>query len=160
MPDQGKWQHDIVAHHLTVVTTLAEAAVAASANSSERATEVMRTVATTGRRALADTRRLLGVLRQGPGTDDALQPVPGLGQLDGLIEQVRSAGLHTTLEVRGQQPELPPGVQLAVFRLVQEALTNTLKHAGAGARAFVCPHLAPGELRVDVVAGHADCPPL
>src|SRR5580700_11471305 len=87
--------HDIVAHHLTVMTTLAEAAVAASASSPEKATDVMRSVAATGRRALADTRRLLGVLREPAGQDaaGALQPVPDLGQLDTLIEQVRSAGL-------------------------------------------------------------------
>jgi signal transduction histidine kinase len=142
--------HDIVAHHLTVMTTLAEAAVAAQASSPERATEVMRTVAATGRTALADTRRLLGVLRQGAEPGDARQPVPGLDQLDGLIEQVRAAGLQTTLEVSGPSPELPAGLQLAVFRLVQEALTNTLKHAGAGAHALVRLRFGPGELLVDV----------
>ncbi len=146
--------HDIVAHHLTVMTTLAEAAVAASARSPERATDVMRSVAATGRRALADTRRLLGVLREQAGADQdaagALQPVPDLGQLDALIEQVRSAGLDTTLELHGQAPDLPAGVQLAVYRLVQEALTNTLKHGGAGARACVRLSFVPGELRVDV----------
>ena len=146
--------HDIVAHHLTVMTTLAEAAVAASASSPERAADVMRSVAATGRRALADTRRLLGVLRERAGADQdtagALQPVPDLGQLDALIEQVRSAGLDTTLELHGQAPDLPAGVQLAVYRLVQEALTNTLKHGGAGARACVRLSFVPGELRVDV----------
>jgi signal transduction histidine kinase len=144
--------HDIVAHHLTVMTTLAEAAVAASASSPERANDVMRSVAATGRRALADTRRLLGVLRERADDDTAgaLQPVPDLGQLDALIEQVRSAGLDTTLELRGQAPDLPAGTQLAVYRLVQEALTNTLKHGGAGARASVRLSFVPGELRVDV----------
>jgi signal transduction histidine kinase len=144
--------HDIVAHHLTVMTTLAEAAVAASASSPERANDVMRSVAATGRRALADTRRLLGVLREHADEDTAgaLQPVPDLGQLDALIEQVRSAGLDTTLELRGQAPDLPAGTQLAVYRLVQEALTNTLKHGGAGARASVRLSFVPGELRVDV----------
>jgi signal transduction histidine kinase len=162
--------HDIVAHHLTVMTTLAEAAVAASASSPEKATDVMRSVAVTGRRALADTRRLLGVLRErdgtgtgtgagagvgtgvgsGVGSAEALQPVPDLSQLDALIEQVRSAGLDTALELHGQAPDLPAGVQLAVYRLVQEALTNTLKHGGAGARASVRLSFEPGELRVDV----------
>ena len=146
--------HDIVAHHLTVMTTLAEAAVAASASSPEKATDVMRSVAVTGRRALADTRRLLGVLRErdgtGPGSAEALQPVPDLSQLDALIEQVRSAGLDTALELHGQAPDVPAGVQLAVYRLVQEALTNTLKHGGAGARASVRLSFEPGELRVDV----------
>ena len=147
--------HDIVAHHLTVMTTLAEAAVAASASSPEKATDVMRSVAVTGRRALADTRRLLGVLRERDGTGAGsaagdLQPVPDLSQLDALIEQVRSAGLDTALELHGQAPDVPAGVQLAVYRLVQEALTNTLKHGGAGARASVRLSFEPGELRVDV----------
>src|SRR5487761_242445 len=103
--------HDIVAHHLTVMTTLAEAAIAASASSPEKATDVMRSVAVTGRRALADTRRLLGVLRERDSTDDGagnaeeLQPVPDLSQLDALIEQVRSAGLDTALELHGQAPD-------------------------------------------------------
>ena len=144
--------HDIVAHHLTVMITLSDAAIAASAASPERATEVMRSVSATGRRALADTRRLLGVLHQRPGQDagEALAPVPDLTQLDILIEQVRSAGLDTTLEIHGEAPDLPAGVQLTVYRLVQEALTNTLKHGGSGARASVRLRFLPGELRVDV----------
>jgi signal transduction histidine kinase len=144
--------HDIVAHHLTVMVTLSDAAVAVSAASPERAAEVMRRVSATGRRALADTRRLLGVLRQPPAQDqsEALQPVPDLTQLDALIEQVRSAGLDTTLEIQGEVPDVPAGVQLTVYRLVQEALTNTLKHGGPGARASVRLHFLPGELRVDI----------
>jgi signal transduction histidine kinase len=144
--------HDIVAHHLTVMVTLSEAAVAASASSPERAADVMRSVSATGRRALADTRRLLGVLRQRPGQEpgSALQPVPDLRQLDSLIEQVRSAGLDTTLEIHGQAPDVPAGVQLTVYRLVQEALTNTLKHGGEGARASVRLRYLPGELLVDI----------
>jgi signal transduction histidine kinase len=144
--------HDIVAHHLTVMVTLSEAAVAASASSPERATDVMRSVSATGRRALADTRRVLGVLRQrsDQGLSDTLQPVPDLTQLDALIEQVRSAGLDTTLEIHGQVPDVPAGVQLTVYRLVQEALTNTLKHGGPGARASVRLHYLPGELLVDI----------
>jgi signal transduction histidine kinase len=144
--------HDIVAHNLTVMVTLSDAAVAASAASPERATEVMRTVSATGRRALADTRRLLGVLRQRPGQDpgQSLQPVPDLAQLDLLIDQVRSAGLDTTLEIHGAAPDVPAGMQLTVYRLVQEALTNTLKHGGAGVRATVRLQYLPGELRVDI----------
>src|SRR5262245_32100720 len=144
--------HDVTAHHLTVMVTLSEAAAAASASSPERAAEVMRSVSATGRRALADTRRLLGVLRQRPGDDlaAALAPVPDLTQLDALIEEVRSAGLETTLEVCGQAPDVPAGVQLTVYRLVQEALTNTLKHGGTGARATVRLRYLPGELQVDI----------
>src|SRR5262245_53683827 len=144
--------HDVTAHHLTVMVTLSEAAAAAAASSPDRAAQVMRAVSATGRRALADTRRLLGVLRQRPGDDlaAALAPVPDLSQLDALIEEVRSAGLETTLEVCGQAPDVPAGVQLTVYRLVQEALTNTLKHGGTGARATVRLRYLPGELRVDI----------
>ena len=69
--------------------------------------------------------------------------MPGLAQLDGLIEQVRSAGLDTTLEITGPVPDLPEGVQLTVYRLVQEALTNTLKHAGPGRHRRGGPALLP-----------------
>jgi signal transduction histidine kinase len=142
--------HDIVAHNLTVMVTLSEAAIATSAASPERATDLMRKVSATGRRALADTRRLLGVLRPGQDPDEDFQPVPGLAQLDTLIEQVRSAGLDTTLEIRGAAPDVPAGLQLTAYRLVQEALTNTLKHGGTGARASVRLRFQPGELRVDI----------
>src|SRR5262249_2009359 len=104
-------------------------------------------------------RGLLGVLRKRPGDDPAaaLAPVPDLAQLGALIEEVRSAGLATTLEVRGQVPEVPAGVQLTVYRLVQEALTNTLKHGGPGARAPVRLAHVPRELRGDI--DHAEPPP-
>jgi signal transduction histidine kinase len=142
--------HDIVAHNLTVMVTLSEAAAASVPATPDRAAEIMHSVSATGRRALADTRRLLGVLRQGPGGQALSQPAPGLAQLDGLLAQVRSAGLDVTLEITGQPPDLPEGMQLTVYRLVQEALTNTLKHAGPGARARVRLRFSPGELHVDI----------
>ncbi|MDT4906851.1 MAG: hypothetical protein QOI69_92 [Pseudonocardiales bacterium] len=144
--------HDIVAHHLTVMVALSDGAIAATAAAPARGIEVMRTVSATGRRALVDTRRLLGVLRQGGSTDqqEALQPVPDLAELDVLLERVRAAGLPTTLEVHGAALDVAAGVQLTVYRIVQEALTNTLKHGGPGARASVRLRYLPGELRVDV----------
>ncbi|MGW6377944.1 sensor histidine kinase [Rhodococcus sp. NPDC055112] len=145
--------HDIVAHHLTVMVALSEGAVAASTTSPERGIEVMRTVSATGRQALADTRRLLGTLREneiGDPGDDALAPVPDLAELDVLIARVRDAGLPTSLEVHGSAIDLPATIQLTVYRLVQEALTNTLKHGGQGTRASVCLRYLPGEIRVDV----------
>jgi len=144
--------HDIVAHHLTVMVALSDGAVAASAASPERAAEVMRSVSATGRHALADTRRLLGVLRTDGDTDPetTLQPVPNLAELDVLVDRVRSAGLATTLEVHGTAGDVSAGVQLTVYRLVQEALTNTLKHGGPHARASVRLDYRPGELRVQV----------
>jgi signal transduction histidine kinase len=156
--------HDIVAHNLTVMVTLSEAAAAAVPAAPERSAEIMRDVSAVGRGALADTRRLLGVLRQDSAQPaaDALRPVPGLAQLDELVGQVRSAGLDTTLEIGGQVPDLSEAMQLTVYRLVQEALTNTLKHAGQGARATVRLRFLPGELRVDIRdngAGNAGTPP-
>ena len=143
--------HDIVAHNLTVMVTLSEAAAKSVPTSPDRSVELMRGVSSIGRRALADTRSLLGVLRQGPvpAPPDVL-PVPGLDQLDGLVDQVRAAGLDTALEMSGPVPDLPEGLQLTVYRLVQEALTNTLKHAGPGARAVVRLRFGPGELRLEV----------
>lgn len=144
--------HDVVAHHLTVMVALSDGAVAASVASPERAADVMRSVSATGRRALADTRRLLGVLRTEADVDPDgfLQPVPDLAELDVLIDRVRSAGLATTLEVHGAPADVSTGVQLTVYRLVQEALTNTLKHGGPSARASVRLDYRPGELRVEV----------
>jgi signal transduction histidine kinase len=142
--------HDIVAHNLTVMVTLSEAAAASLPATPDRATEIMHSVSATGRRALADTRRLLGVLRQGPSGQAPSQPAPGLAELDGLLAHVRSAGLDVTLEITGQLPDLPEGLQLTVYRLVQEALTNTLKHAGPGARARVRLRFATGELHAEI----------
>jgi signal transduction histidine kinase len=143
--------HDIVAHNLTVMVTLSEAAAKSVPTSPARSAELMRGVSAIGRRALTDTRSLLGVLRQGPvpASPDVL-PVPGLAQLDELADQVRAAGLITAVEISGQVPDLPEGLQLIVYRLVQEALTNTLKHAGPGARAVVRLRFGPGELRLEV----------
>jgi signal transduction histidine kinase len=122
--------HDVVAHHLTVMVALSdEAAVAGPV----RAVEAMRMVSDTGRQALAETRRVVGVLRSAPDR----KPAPGIAELDRLVGAVRSAGLPTTLAVTGPAAELPAGVQLAAYRVVQEALTNSLKHAGPGVRAAV-----------------------
>jgi signal transduction histidine kinase len=145
--------HDVVAHHLTVMVALSDGAIAATAASPERGIEVMRSVSATGRRALADTRRLLGVLRHDAHEDEhaALHPMPGLAELDVLFDRVRAAGLATTFEVHGSAVDVPSGVQLTVFRLVQEALTNTLKHGGSRARASVRLRYLADELVVEVV---------
>lgn len=143
--------HDIVAHHLTVMVALSDGAVAASARSPQRAAEVMATVSATGRQALADTRRLLGVLRDDAADGATRRPLPDLSDLDELLHRVRDAGLPVTYEVHGVTPTIPSGVQLTLYRLVQEALTNTMKHAGSGASATVALHYAPDAVRVDVV---------
>jgi signal transduction histidine kinase len=142
--------HDIVAHHLAVMIALSDGAAAASAGSSPRAAAAMRTVSATGRQALADTRRLLS----GPATDDEQdserKPLPDLSELDALVARVRAAGLPISYELHGAPAPLSAGVQLTVYRLVQEALTNTLKHGGAGASAVVRLLYLPGELRLDI----------
>ncbi len=140
--------HDIVAHHLTVMVALSDGAAAAVNRNPDQAEEVMRTVSSTGRQALADTRRLLGVLHL-PDSDERA-PLPDLGDVTTLLDGVRAAGLPVSYEIRGTPTAMAPGLQLTVYRLVQETLTNTLKHAGPGARATVKVHYLPDELHLDV----------
>jgi signal transduction histidine kinase len=141
--------HDSVAHHLTIIVALSDGALAAVNRSPAQASEAIRGVSTTAREALAETRRLLGVLRPEGGLE-LRQPLPGLSDLESLFTRVRAAGLPVRYERSGPPGDTPPGVQLVVFRLVQEALTNTMKHAGPGANAAVRLQLAPGEVRVEV----------
>jgi signal transduction histidine kinase len=141
--------HDSVAHHLTVIVALSDGALAAVTRAPAQASEAIRGVSSTAREALAETRRLLGVLRADGGLE-LRQPLPGLSDLEGLFTRVRSAGLPVRYERSGPPGDTPPGVQLVVFRLVQEALTNTMKHAGPGASAAVRLKLAPGEVCVEV----------
>ena len=103
----------------------------------------------TAREALAETRRLLGILRAEDSRENR-QPLPGLADLEGLFARVRAAGLAVRYERSGPPADTPPGVQLVVFRLVQEALTNTMKHAGPGASAAVRLRVSPAEVRVEV----------
>ena len=120
--------HDVIAHSLAVIVTMADGAAAKLAREPERAGAAIQAISEVGRQALGDTRRLLGVLRdEHSGADMA--PQPGLEQLDELMDQLRATGLDATLERRGRPFELPPGAELTVYRLVQEAGTNTLKHA-------------------------------
>ncbi len=142
--------HDIVAHHLAVMIALSDGAAAASAGTSPQAAMAMRTVSATGRQALADTRRLLSGPAADAGQDGERQPLPDLSELDALVGRVRAAGLPVSYELHGAPAPLSAGVQLTVYRLVQEALTNTLKHAGAGASAVVRLWYLPGELRLVV----------
>jgi signal transduction histidine kinase len=146
--------HDIVAHHLTVMVALADGAAAQTVRDPDRAAEAMRTVSATGRLALGDTRRLLGVLRSDAEVDGdgaaARSPLPDLAQLDELIDGVRAAGLPVSYTTDGHQREIAPAVQLTVFRLVQEALTNTMKHGGSTARASVRISYGVEEVRIEV----------
>lgn len=149
--------HDIVTHNLSVMVALADGAAFAVERSPERAAAAMRQASSTGRQAITDMRRFLGVLRD--DEPDALRhPMPGIAQLGALVEQVRAAGLPTRLEVTGETATVPVAAQLTVYRLVQEALTNSLKHAPAGARADVRLVCGREELVVVVVDDGAGMP--
>ncbi|MEU8592018.1 histidine kinase [Streptomyces sp. NPDC048664] len=129
--------HDIVGHNLSVIVTLADAGAYATAAAPERGKEALRLIGDTGRQALSELRRVLGVLREADGSaaEPELSPQPGLTDVDALCESVRAAGLEVVYRTAGDVDALDSGVQLTIYRIVQEALTNTLKHAGAGARA-------------------------
>jgi signal transduction histidine kinase len=121
--------HDIVSHSLSVVITLADAAVVVSRAEQDR--EVMAEVSQAGRQALSDMRAMLGVLR----TDDhpaELAPQPGVPELSVLLERVRATGLAVELDAVGEPFPIGAATGLTVYRIVQEALTNTIRHAGAG----------------------------
>jgi signal transduction histidine kinase len=140
--------HDIVAHNLSVMIALADGAGYMAEQDPQRAAGAMGQVSETGRHALGEMRRLLGVLREDDST--ALAPQPGLADLEPLLEQVRAAGLHATLETVGAPVALGAGAELTVYRLVQEALTNVLKHAGAHAHATVRLHYDATGVEVEV----------
>jgi signal transduction histidine kinase len=120
--------HDVVAHNLSVMIALADGASFTRTTDPQRAADAMDQVATTGRQALGEMRRLLGVLRDGDHPA-ALQPQPCLADLETLLAQVRLTGLRASLTTDGPLPALPAGLQMTVYRLVQESLTNTLKHS-------------------------------
>ncbi len=148
--------HDVIAHSLAVIVTMADGAAAKLAREPERAQAAIQAISEVGRQALGDTRRLLGVLRD-DRSDVDMAPQPGLDQLDELIDKLRDTGLDATLERQGRPFELAPGAELTVYRLVQEAGTNTLKHAPAATTfrarlAFTYPSL--------IVEAVDDGPPL
>ncbi len=141
--------HDIIGHNLSVITGLADGGAYAAAANPERAGQALEAIGTTSRQAMAELRRVLGVLREtGPAAE--LAPQPSLDDLDTLVAGVRDAGLPVRLTVHGHPPPVPasPGRQLAVYRVVQEALTNTLKHAGPGTTAEVTLTYTPSALEM------------
>jgi signal transduction histidine kinase len=141
--------HDIVAHNLSVMIALADGASYAMDTSPQRAAEATKRVSATGREALVEMRRLLGVLRE-ESEAQPLEPQPSLGRLDELLARVHAAGIPVTMEMDGDPKELADGVQLTVFRVAQEALTNTLKHAARPTRAHLALRCRPGKVELEV----------
>jgi signal transduction histidine kinase len=141
--------HDVVAHSLAVMVTLSDAAALKLAVEPERAALAMREVSATGHQALDEMRGLLGVLRT--AHDHAgLQPQPGIADVGALVDQVLATGLTAELSVTGSASVLPPGAELTVYRIVQEAITNVLKHAQAPTRITVDIDLREVAITVDV----------
>lgn len=139
--------HDVVAHHVSVMVVQAEGASYALDSSPETTRRALGTIAETGRSALAEMRRLIGVLRsEGNAADRA--PQPGVDQLEDLLEQVRATGIVVEFTVEGVPVPLPQGMALAAYRIVQESLTNTRKHGGPWVSAQVSLQYGEDELRM------------
>jgi signal transduction histidine kinase len=141
--------HDIVAHNLSVIVSLADGASYAMPTSPQHASEAIERVSATGRQALLEMRRLLGVLREG-AVEQPLAPQPRLDRLDELLAQVHAAGIPVTMDLDGDPHELSEGIQLTVFRVAQEALTNTLKHAPRPTSAHVALRCEPRSVELEV----------
>jgi len=141
--------HDVIAHNLSVMVALCDGAGYHVHDAPERVAWALEQASRTGRQALAEMRQLLGVLRDPPAGPE-FAPQPGLRQIESLVEQIRVAGIPVTYTLTGELNEAPPGMELAIYRIVQEALTNTLKHAGPGARATVALSCAGDAIEVEV----------
>jgi signal transduction histidine kinase len=134
--------HDVVAHAISVIAVQSGVGAHIANTQPKEAARALAAIEATSRAALEELRRLLGVLRQEDEPQGDLAPVPGLADLEGLLAELAKAGLAVKLRVNGRRPSLPAGVDLSAYRIVQEALTNVVKHAGSA--------------RVQVVIGYGD----
>ncbi|MGY1723934.1 sensor histidine kinase [Blastococcus sp. SYSU DS0533] len=141
--------HDVVAHSLSVVIAQADGGRYAGKADPQAATDALEAIAATGRQALTDMRALLGVLRDGGGEEYA--PQPDVAAIHPLVEDVRGSGLDVDLIEEGTPQPMPAGPQLAAYRIVQESLTNVLKHAGPAGRAWVRLQWRPDALELSVL---------
>jgi signal transduction histidine kinase len=144
--------HDIISHTVSVMVVQAGGAEQALDQHPEQARAALTAIQQSGREARLELRRLLGLLRADADCGPGLGPAPGLTQLPALAEQVRGTGLDLTVSVEGEQRPLPPGVDLAAYRITQEALTNVVKHAGGG-HASVTVRYCADAVDVEVVNG-------
>lgn len=139
--------HDVVAHNVGLIVLQAGGARTVLATDPERARMALQAVEETGRQTLAEMRHLVGILRVDDGAD--LQPLPRLERLPALLDEARAAGITVDLEVDGPVVELPAGLELAAYRLIQEALTNARKHAPTSAVRILLGY-EPDHLRIEV----------
>jgi signal transduction histidine kinase len=151
--------HDIVTHSLSVMVALTDGATYALPTSPERAADAIGKASAIGRQAIGEMQRILEVLRSGASQDGEPErgPQPGLRQLDTLLSEVRAAGLPVELVMVGEPPGMAPGAELALYRVIQEALTNTRKHAGLGATARVWLRYDADQVEIEVTDdGHRE----
>jgi signal transduction histidine kinase len=141
--------HDAVTHHVSVIVIQAGGGLRALDRRPDQARAALEAIDTTGRQALTDMRRMLGILGEADAGGASAEPMPGLDRLGDLIEQVRSAGLAVELSVQGERRRLDPGLELSAYRIIQEGLTNSLKHAGGG-RARVTIRYATDALELSI----------
>jgi signal transduction histidine kinase len=142
--------HDIVAHSLSVIVRQAEGGAFVAGRRPDAAAEVLRTVAETGRGALSDMRGLLDVLRDPESAGQPAAPQPTLADLPELVDRVRGTGVEAELSATGERFPVGAATELAAYRLAQEGMTNTMKHAGRGARVTVTLAWRADDLAVDV----------
>jgi signal transduction histidine kinase len=149
--------HDVVAHHVSVMVIQAGAAQASLPPGADAAGQALEAIQETGREAMTEMRRLLGLLRSEEGAESGATsgdagrwPQPGMTDLEALVSRTREAGVDVTLEVVGAPRHVPAGVELSTYRVAQEALTNTLRHAGPGARARLSLRFEPGAVALEV----------
>src|SRR5215216_2052453 len=142
--------HDVVAHAMSVIAVQSGVGGHVANTQPKEAAKALVAIEATSRAALEELRRLLGVLRQADEPQGDLAPVPGLADLEGLLAEVAKAGLAVKLQVNGTRPPVPAGVDLSAYRIVQEALTNVVKHAGP-ARAQVVVGYGDQEVTVEVI---------
>jgi signal transduction histidine kinase len=142
--------HDVVAHAMSVIAVQSGVGAHVADSRPEEVGKALAAIEVTSRGALEELRRLLGVLRQADEPQGDLAPVPGLADLDVLLAEVTKAGLAVKLQINGTRPPLPAGVDLSAYRIVQEALTNVVKHAGS-ARAQVVVGYGDQDVTVEVI---------
>ena len=149
--------HDVIAHSMSVIAVQSAVGNHVIDTQPAEARQALAAIEATSRSALTEMRRLLGVLRQEGEPRSSLTPAPGLADLTALVTQVQDAGLKVWINVEGQRVAVPPGIDLSAYRIVQEALTNVIKHAGSSAANVTISYL-PDSVTVDITDQGTDAP--